>query len=81
MKDNDYEQYDGEVYTGNYQKELEREFKRMIEQRVTNTEPNVDQVALECAAKIMSIINVDFQETQMKARIQCMIIDALEKFI
>jgi len=32
MEDNDYEQWDGEVYTGNYQKELDIAFKKMSEE-------------------------------------------------
>lgn len=32
MKESDYEQWDGEVYTGDYQKELDTKFKKMSEE-------------------------------------------------
>jgi hypothetical protein len=53
---------------------------KMIEQRVTGTTPNVDQVALDCMQRIMSILDADWKrgEVQLKAQIQCAIIDALE---
>lgn len=39
---------------------------------------NTDQKALDAAAKIMSLLPLELTNSQLKAKIQCVIIDFLE---
>ena len=52
---------------------------KMIQERITGTSVSKDQKALEVASDIMELLEKPMPTSQLKAKIQCLIIDLIEE--